>query len=621
MPNLPHRQKALDAPSIPQPETSVRNNDAPKDLDQLPNPTGVDASPTDLPSNTYIPAAYFADAEGEDASQRPLKDASSLTLPQTLDRSNHGPQDSNLLPNSTSVDQTQQTASSDNAYLHMSYFKDTERESLSERHSKEAASSPLPETPARGSNKESAMDDVSDSSSGDVMLLRHSQGNNSAKSPRRDLLSDAVSSPLPETPVRNKDGGPSQQETTNLLQDTASIATPVRLNGDQKMITDDESEGSLPSFATPQRLPPQLLSTNAAAIPPRTVFDSPPSSLDPRGTKLPPSPPRVNTLACRNESDDNKSDLEQQEISSQTSDKYNLGLLGSIFKKNQQPSNNLEAEESKHKSGDEADEETLPDISPKSTQSFEDKFNGEYDGMKSILRKYYKIEVCHMVTIAVVLITAVAILSYGIQKVKAANSLEREYYYGTLEPTEFTTRAPTIPLLPSASPSTSIPTRSPSARPTGLPSELPTPSPSSTPTVMTRERHFQALMLKTDSSVYSKMLNNRRSKHNRAYEWIINDSDYFSYNDRRLIQRWTLALFSLELTVPSPNRRLNWDPLETWMQYTDECLWFTTQYDNKVGCNRIGIFQRLVMSNVGLEGTLPSELALLSNLGEFCLIL
>jgi len=60
--------------------------------------------------------------------------------------------------------------------------------------------------------------------------------------------------------------------------------------------------------------------------------------------------------------------------------------------------------------------------------------------------------------------------------------------------------------------------------------------------------------------------------------------------------------------------------MESWMQYTDECqFWFTSYYFNSVACNSLHQFKRLVLINLDLEGTLPSEISLMSRLDTIAL--
>ena len=68
-----------------------------------------------------------------------------------------------------------------------------------------------------------------------------------------------------------------------------------------------------------------------------------------------------------------------------------------------------------------------------------------------------------------------------------------------------------------------------------------------------------------------------------------------------------------KLTVTTGNITKNVSP---WLDYTtDECLWFNkNSLSNAETCNRDGIYTFLFLSNNNLQGTLPPEMALLTNL-------
>lgn len=84
------------------------------------------------------------------------------------------------------------------------------------------------------------------------------------------------------------------------------------------------------------------------------------------------------------------------------------------------------------------------------------------------------------------------------------------------------------------------------------------------------------------------------------------------------MQRWVLATFafgmvdqnafSQQMSVPQA--------MQNWVQYTDECTrWFYTLGDDGGTslCNSDGLYVRLDLRSQNLVGTLPSEIALLSN--------
>jgi hypothetical protein len=99
----------------------------------------------------------------------------------------------------------------------------------------------------------------------------------------------------------------------------------------------------------------------------------------------------------------------------------------------------------------------------------------------------------------------------------------------------------------------------------------------------------------------------------RAMQWITDDPDYFSYSEDRIIQRWALAVFSLEVSTSRRNRRLN-AAFEDWMEYNDECDWFISSNNGVGTCDDAGVFKYLILRDVDLDGTIPSELFLLNQL-------
>lgn len=103
----------------------------------------------------------------------------------------------------------------------------------------------------------------------------------------------------------------------------------------------------------------------------------------------------------------------------------------------------------------------------------------------------------------------------------------------------------------------------------------------------------------------------------------MNDSNFYSYGDRKIVQRFALALFSLDISttrrrnLSARRRHLN-EVLDTWMKnHDDECNWYTSYYNNFVPCDKTGVFRHLVLINVQLDGTLPTELGLLTRLSKF----
>jgi hypothetical protein len=101
----------------------------------------------------------------------------------------------------------------------------------------------------------------------------------------------------------------------------------------------------------------------------------------------------------------------------------------------------------------------------------------------------------------------------------------------------------------------------------------------------------------------------------QAYEWLASDPEYLGYSPNRIIQRWTLAVFFFSIVQESNNRRVlteaSVSPNSNWISYTNECSWRST--DPLDVCNQDGMLTAIHLAGDGLEGTIPSELALLSN--------
>jgi len=229
--------------------------------------------------------------------------------------------------------------------------------------------------------------------------------------------------------------------------------------------------------------------------------------------------------------------------------------------------------------------------------------------------------------LAVFLLAAIGALSYGFLKVRDLNSLEAPVdenadrgFIFTLRPTTMIVPGPgaTPTLAPTRFGAISQPTN-PTRPPTGQPSRRPTTTPSLEPTVSASTSLKQILGDISPSIVANIEVDGTKQK--EAFDWLVNDPDYFTYNENKIVQRWALALFSLEIASSRrrlSDRRLN-EALETWMQYTDECTWFTSWYENRVACDGTGTFKFLVLRNIGLDGTIPSELALLTRLNTLVL--
>ena len=93
-----------------------------------------------------------------------------------------------------------------------------------------------------------------------------------------------------------------------------------------------------------------------------------------------------------------------------------------------------------------------------------------------------------------------------------------------------------------------------------------------------------------------------------SLEWLANNADYESYSDDQLIQRFALA------TLYFSTAGGRWRKNDLWLSDTDECAWYSGS--SSATCDPNGSFIRLHLNLNNVGGTLPSDIALLSNLIE-----
>ncbi|CAB9503965.1 Leucine Rich Repeat [Seminavis robusta] len=108
------------------------------------------------------------------------------------------------------------------------------------------------------------------------------------------------------------------------------------------------------------------------------------------------------------------------------------------------------------------------------------------------------------------------------------------------------------------------------------------------------------------------------SPQERAYRWIQDDPNFEEYSDAQKQQRFALATF-----YHATNGDLgSWTQQDDWMSYdVHECEWFSKWIslgpDFPNICDEEGNYQSLILTKNGLSGSLPLELALLTNLEVF----
>jgi hypothetical protein len=221
------------------------------------------------------------------------------------------------------------------------------------------------------------------------------------------------------------------------------------------------------------------------------------------------------------------------------------------------------------------------------------------------------------------LLCSIAALSYGLVRVRNRTSVSSANANGdwdwTFKPTAQGSADPSKPTMaPSTSWSPTVPgeTRAPTRNPTMAPSTSPPTQSSDSPT-MTRRENLKAVLGDVSLSIVEAIETDGTAQQ-EAFEWLANDPEYSTYSAQKVVQRWVLVLFSLEIVSTRrrlSDRRLN-EAMVTWMEYTDECTWFTSWYENRPACDGEGTFKFLVLRNIGLDGSIPSELTLLTKLGK-----
>jgi hypothetical protein len=180
-------------------------------------------------------------------------------------------------------------------------------------------------------------------------------------------------------------------------------------------------------------------------------------------------------------------------------------------------------------------------------------------------------------------------------------------------PNSFPSPAPSVATTPTPLPLTPAPT-------TSEPTMPPTLAPTDEPITIQQARARFLNILEERSYSLLQTSQQPESSHFQAYEWLIRDPNFFNYNSDRVIQRWVLALFAMGLSSSSDNTAEQKQstnslppPLQTWVQYSDECTWFHSTVDSDTLCNDQGQYVRIDLRSLNLSGTLPSEISLLSN--------
>jgi hypothetical protein len=133
------------------------------------------------------------------------------------------------------------------------------------------------------------------------------------------------------------------------------------------------------------------------------------------------------------------------------------------------------------------------------------------------------------------------------------------------------------------------------------PQSEPTPSPTS--------EHWESLQQLFQSVSFDggAALNDTDSPQSRALSWLDENANLNDYPEWKRIQRYALAVFYYS------TRGEKWRESTGWLSDDDECTWWLTHEPNTPICNQDGAYINISLNKNNLNGSLPLELALLSD--------
>jgi hypothetical protein len=137
-----------------------------------------------------------------------------------------------------------------------------------------------------------------------------------------------------------------------------------------------------------------------------------------------------------------------------------------------------------------------------------------------------------------------------------------------------------------------------------------TPSPTSetaAPTPTPTSERFASLkeLIKSVSFDGGAALSDPLSPQYKALKWLDGNEELEESSIQKTIQRYALAVFYYSTSGET------WTKSYGWLTGQDECTWFSSAA-NPV-CDESGVFLRLQLTDNNLAGSVPSELALLSD--------
>jgi hypothetical protein len=171
-------------------------------------------------------------------------------------------------------------------------------------------------------------------------------------------------------------------------------------------------------------------------------------------------------------------------------------------------------------------------------------------------------------------------------------------------------------------PESSVPTESPTDE---VEPVAPTFAPTMAPKTLAPTSDLQGYLESFLPNYSLAMLQDATSSQSRALKWLLYDhdpADLLNYTSSRIRQRFAMATFFYA------TEGVGWRQSRNWLSTdkdVNECDWWS-HYDNVPGieraspCNKFSELELLALNENYLRGTLPKEVAMLSNLTEISLV-
>ena len=176
--------------------------------------------------------------------------------------------------------------------------------------------------------------------------------------------------------------------------------------------------------------------------------------------------------------------------------------------------------------------------------------------------------------------------------------------------------APIITIPPTASGSDGAPS-TPTASPGGSSPTTPGGSPTNPPTAgppagspSSNDPLYQLIVNAFPSG--ESALQDTSSAQYEALQWLGSSANNgIETDEERLLQRYALATLFYATTGDS------WASNELWLSSDDECMWFSSTTKSSGHCDAGGKYIELNLRDNNLDGSVPPEIALLSDLSKY----